>query len=114
MYGVHNIFWKDNFVTKVPSKCCESVAVALYIPPTLLALDEIYIYIYIYRSYENPGDPLSVNGPPFNMLKIQMLLPLHTEANPTGTSMKPLVKAMKISHNNRKWNGGSKAAFGQL
>ena len=65
--------------------------------------------------YDNLGSPelqLSDNGPPFNSenmqtfaghrnIQLQKIPPLHHEANPVETFMRPLGKSMKIAHHNR-------------
>ena len=63
----------------------------------------------IYNNYGNPNIQLSDNGPPFNSadmerfaekrnIQLQKIPPLHPEANPAETFMKPLGKTMKIAH----------------
>ena len=66
----------------------------------------------IYNNYGNPSFQLSDNGPPFNSkdmerfaekrnIQLQKTPPLHPEANPAETFMKPLGKTMKIAHENK-------------
>ena len=65
----------------------------------------------IYDNYGNPSTQISDNGPPFNSeemtkfadernIKLQKIPPLHPQANPAETFMKPLGKTMKIAHQN--------------
>ena len=66
----------------------------------------------IYNSYGNPITQLSDNGPPFNStamehfarkrnIELKKIPPLHPQANPVETFMKPLGKTMKIAHHNK-------------
>lgn len=66
----------------------------------------------IYNSYGNPVTQLSDNGPPFNSaemehfaekrnIELKKTPPLHPQANPAETFMKPLGKTMKIAHHNK-------------
>ena len=65
----------------------------------------------IYDNYGNPNGQISDNGPPFNSkameefatkrdIQTQFIPPLHPQANPVETFMKPLGKTMKIAHSN--------------
>ena len=66
----------------------------------------------IYDNLGNPAVQISDNGPPFNSgemekfaadrnIKLQKIPPLHPQANPAETFMKPLGKTMKICHQNK-------------
>ena len=66
----------------------------------------------IYDNYGNPNTQLSDNGPPFNSKEMELFAqkrnielkktpPLHPQANPAETFMKPLGKTMKIAHQNK-------------
>lgn len=70
----------------------------------------------IYNNYGNPNIQLSDNGPPFNSadmerfaekrnIQLQKIPPLHPEANPAETFMKPLGKTMKIAHETKTNKG---------
>ena len=63
----------------------------------------------IYNTYGNPTTQISDNGPPFNGVKMEefaknrgiqlrKIPPYHPNANPAENFMRPLVKAMKIAH----------------
>jgi hypothetical protein len=63
----------------------------------------------IYDTYGNPEVQLSDNGPPFNSrrmsefctdraIQVRHTPPLHPNANPAETCMKPIGKAMKLCH----------------
>ena len=76
----------------------------------------------IYDNYGNPNTQLSDNGPPFNSKEMELFAqkrnielkktpPLHPQANPAETFMKPLGKTMKIAHQNKT---SKKEAFTSL
>ena len=67
----------------------------------------------IYNNYGRPETQISDNGPPFNSKKmtefaaqnnteLQKIAPLRPSSNPVETLMRPLGKATKIAHRNKK------------
>ena len=76
----------------------------------------------IYDAYGNPRKQISDNGPPFNSKEMtefttkrgierQHIPPLHPSANPVETLMRPLGKAMKISHFTKTSDDGALQNF---
>ena len=75
--------------------------------PVIGALDQIY------TDFGTPETHRSDNGPPFNStafadysnakaINHQRIYPYHPQANPVETFMKPLGKALKITHHHRQ------------